>query len=286
MEKTCTKCGISKPIEDYSRTNRTLSGRVSKCKECVRIYNKQYQARANELSLTRYHRLQEPKKAQKAIDLASRLAKETKACPRCGTDKHKSEFANDKNRIDGLRVYCRVCSSSANKKYRQENPDAASASTKNWAIKNPEKVRAKSKKWALENRERKIANAKSWREMNRQYLREYWSQRRCQPEHRIAHSMSVRLYSLITDKKNTRTEDLIGYKKEELLLHLERQFLDGMSWENYGQWHVDHIVPVSAFNIRSKNDIEEIRACWALSNLRPLWASDNIRKSNNRVYLI
>jgi hypothetical protein len=52
-----------------------------------------------------------------------------------------------------------------------------------------------------------------------------------------------------------------------------------MSWENYGKWHIDHRIPIDAFNFTCPEDID-FTQCWALRNLRPLWAVDNIKKSN------
>ena len=52
-----------------------------------------------------------------------------------------------------------------------------------------------------------------------------------------------------------------------------------MNWDNYGEWHVDHIIPKSSFNFSSKHD-KEFKECWALDNLQPLWAEDNIAKSD------
>ena len=57
-----------------------------------------------------------------------------------------------------------------------------------------------------------------------------------------------------------------------------------MSWDNYGEWHVDHIKPISSFNIQEIGDNEFIE-CWSLNNLQPLWGDENIRKSNKLDYL-
>lgn len=86
-------------------------------------------------------------------------------------------------------------------------------------------------------------------------------------------------------KGGRRTADLLGYSAEELKAHLERQFLPGMSWSNYGEWHIDHIVPVASFHFTSMND-PEIRRAWSLPNLRPLWAEDNRRKHDSVLHLI
>ena len=71
----------------------------------------------------------------------------------------------------------------------------------------------------------------------------------------------------------------LPYTMEELVKHIEKLFQEGMSWLNYGQWHVDHIVPHSKFNYTSTKDKSFLK-CWSLGNLQPLWAEDNLRKSN------
>ncbi len=78
---------------------------------------------------------------------------------------------------------------------------------------------------------------------------------------------------------------LVGYSLSELQAHMERQFLKGMNWQNMGEWHIDHIVPFNAFEVTSSADAG-FRQAWALTNLRPCWAADNIRKSNKRTFLV
>jgi hypothetical protein len=72
---------------------------------------------------------------------------------------------------------------------------------------------------------------------------------------------------------------LVGYSLDRLRRHLERKFLPGMSWANMGSWHVDHIIPVSVFNFKTAEDVD-FKKCWALKNLQPLWAADNMAKKN------
>jgi 5-methylcytosine-specific restriction endonuclease McrA len=78
---------------------------------------------------------------------------------------------------------------------------------------------------------------------------------------------------------------LLGYSLPELREHLERQFVRGMSWEKIGDWHIDHILPLSSFTATSADD-PEVRRAWALTNLRPLWAKENMQKSDSRAFLI
>jgi len=98
--------------------------------------------------------------------------------------------------------------------------------------------------------------------------------------------LSVQLFHMLRGTKARRkTVDLLGYGTAELMAHVERQFLPGMTWQNIGEWHIDHIVPLASFKITGPDD-PELRRAWALSNLRPLWADDNKRKSAKREFLI
>ena len=97
-------------------------------------------------------------------------------------------------------------------------------------------------------------------------------------------STAIRL-SLTGGKRRKKWEDAVGYTVDELKSHIERQFLSGMSWDNMADWHIDHIVPKSSFVYSSAED-EDFKACWALTNLRPLWAKDNLSKSDARTHLI
>ena len=82
-----------------------------------------------------------------------------------------------------------------------------------------------------------------------------------------------------------KAEAMLGYPLAELVTHLERQFTKGMTWEAFrkGGIHIDHIVPLSSYDL---TDEREWLAAWALSNLRPLWAADNIRKRNTITHIL
>jgi len=100
--------------------------------------------------------------------------------------------------------------------------------------------------------------------------------------YRISRRMSNFLWWALKGKKNGRSwESLVGYTANDLIQHLEKQFDDKMSWDNYGSyWHIDHIKPKSLFAYISESD-EEFRKCWALTNLQPLEAKANIKKFNH-----
>ena len=120
-------------------------------------------------------------------------------------------------------------------------------------------------------------------EIIKEYHRNYHSERsKIDIDFRLANSLRARVRAAITannGSKAYRTMELVGCTIEELKDHLEQQFQPGMSWENYGDWHVDHIKPVSSFkNLGTDEDVQ--RQCFHFQNLQPLWASENLKKSN------
>ena len=107
------------------------------------------------------------------------------------------------------------------------------------------------------------------------------------PKFKVAKAISSSLLQALRHRKNgAQWEVLVGYGREQLVTHLERQFSRGMAWDNFGTvWHIDHILPVSSFTFASAHD-SEVKACWALSNLRPLWKRENLSKHARRTHLI
>jgi|2_EtaG_2_1085320.scaffolds.fasta_scaffold97017_2 hypothetical protein len=121
------------------------------------------------------------------------------------------------------------------------------------------------------------------KERIKRYNREYKQTRRKNDKvFLLQERISTQVY--ITCKKMSLKKDasfwkIIGYAPEDLFKHLERQFWLGMTWNNYGEWHIDHIQPKSSFNIKSFGD-DEFMKCWGLSNLQPLWDEDNQLKGD------
>ena len=91
------------------------------------------------------------------------------------------------------------------------------------------------------------------------------------------YSMLSKLLFRTGQKKHSRSEVLLGYGPHKLRTHLEDLFVDGMSWANYGLWHIDHITPVKWFLVHG---IEDAAVVNALANLQPLWAADNLSKGS------
>lgn len=76
-------------------------------------------------------------------------------------------------------------------------------------------------------------------------------------------------------KNGISWEMLVGYSAAQLKARLEETFAPGMFWSNYGEWHIDHIRPICLFTFNSTSD-PQFKACWALWNLRALWATSNM----------
>jgi excinuclease UvrABC ATPase subunit len=166
------------------------------------------------------------------------------------------------------------------KQYRLENKDKAKA----YRSENKQKIKERRKAYRLDNKEKIREYNKEYRKNNlekvRQEGRKMAQRRRESSKHRIHASFSSGVWKSIKDKSKSKSFDLVGYSLGDLMARLESQFKPGMSWENYGRgWHIDHVKPMSWFNFKSKHDAE-FKACWALDNLQPLWAFDNISKGN------
>lgn len=161
-----------------------------------------------------------------------------------------------------------------------------------WKPKDWQKEYARQKAWRLRTGtvyRRKSGNSE-WRKRNPSKVAEYNARsrekRRSTPRGKLDDAMSLGIRTALGGSKRRVTwQRLVGYTVDELMRHLEKQFLKGMTWENRGEWHIDHIVPRSSFKYSSPDD-EAFKQCWALSNLRPLWSVDNMRKGAKSHFLV
>ena len=164
----------------------------------------------------------------------------------------------------------------ADKKYYEGNKDKISEYYKTWREDKKEHLKEYQKKWREENRE-KLRKTKRDYERNRKAR---------DPLYKLISNFRTAIYQVLKESnvvKNEHYFDVLPYSQEELIQHLENQFTDDLTWDNYGEWHVDHIIPISSFNIQEMGD-EEFIKCWSLENLQPLWGEENIRKSNSVLF--
>jgi hypothetical protein len=162
-----------------------------------------------------------------------------------------------------------------------------SESDKRHYLKNREKRLQYFSDWQKDNRDHLNEYHQKWREKNidkhREYKRKYEKYRKdTDPIYKLINNFRTAIYQVLKEnnvQKNGHYFDILKYSPENLIEHLESKFKDNMTWDNYGEWHVDHIKPISLFRITEIGD-NEFMSCWSLENLQPLWGEENIRKSN------
>jgi hypothetical protein len=150
-----------------------------------------------------------------------------------------------------------------------------------------ERKRKNYDKWYEQNKEHRKEYLKEYREKNidkiRQTKRDYERNRKASdPLYKLITNFRTAIWTVLKESnvdKYGHYFDVLQYSPEELINHLEKQFKDEMTWENYGKWHVDHKLPIASFNIQEMGD-DEFMKCWALDNLQPMWGDENIKKSN------
>jgi hypothetical protein len=215
---------------------------------------------------------------------------ETKVCSKCKEEKKVCEFGNSKSSKDGLLYSCKKCNNKRSVNYRKNNPEKVLELTRNWTKKNPEWVYNRHKKWREKNPNKSKELTKNWLNNNPEKRKEYRKnyklrkheqrkeRRNSDPVFNLINRVRCRIWKymrLMDITKSNKTFDIVGCTPEFLKEHLETQFIDGMTWGNRSKWHIDHIIPLSS----AKTEDELYRLCH-YTNLQPLWAEDNLKKSN------
>lgn len=166
-----------------------------------------------------------------------------KVCSNCKVEKELIEFHKSVKKLFGINHICKLCSKDAVRLWRKNNI---------------EKVKEHSKKY-------KIKGYKNNRKKNDSLFK-------------LKCNISSLIYLSFKKKKqhkNSKTKEILGCSIDYFKNYLEIQFTKGMSWENAGEWHLDHIYPVSL-----AKDEEELIKLNHYTNFQPLWAKDNLQKSN------
>lgn len=175
-------------------------------------------------------------------------------CSVCKEIKPKSFFPNRSDKKNGHNSYCKDCANKLSKEYYNRIKDKRKQQFKLYYQKNREYLIKKNSKQTTKRRQNNI-------------------------QARIAANLRRRINHIIKgrNKNGSAVKDL-GCDLMQLKIYLERQFVNGMNWENYGKWHIDHIKPLSKFDLTKRMQFQE--ACH-YSNLQPLWAADNLAKRAN-----
>lgn len=219
-----------------------------------------------------------------------------KRCTICGESKALSEFHRQATRPDGLGNWCKPCKSEKKRaayladaapakrraaEYRKAHPEKAAAAKRKCYQQKREHYREKGRQKYVENREEilqywaryRAENRNAKNQRDRAYVRDRLTR---DPLFRLTYAMRNRIFQAFRDKavsQRSKTSAILGCDWETLRRHIEHRFTAGMSWDNYGAWHVDHIVPLAS----ASDEAGSVALCHYL-NLQPLWAADNIRK--------
>ena len=186
-----------------------------------------------------------------------------KRCTKCSTIKLFNLFGPQKAGYMRLKAQCRECDVEYDKQFQSKN--------------NTRSERDKTDKAKQYRKKYVTKNLDWWRKYEREYR---YNRRKDDMFFKIKGNLSGRLSDLINKRNlSTNTFELIGCNRETFLSHIEKQFTEGMTWENYGLkgWHIDHIIPLSSFDLIIESEVK--KACH-YTNLQPLWWYDNLEKGN------
>lgn len=275
----CVRCG-----ELFERKNR-LNKACLPCRPIVqREAAKEYQTKLRAEGISWNQR-----NPEYAADYSAKYQRENPE--RCAAWQARYKDRNPEKVLEYRQTRGRV----VQKEYYEKNKEYLSAQTKKWREANIETVlvknRAKNKKRYAENKEKEIARIVRYRnsEQGKAVLsasRRRWDRRKRKED--PIHAMKIRMRCRVREAvrnlgytKRSKTNEILGCGWDEFKAHIERQFTKGMGWENLDKWHLDHIIPLDG-----ADSLDDVYRLNHFTNIRPLWAEDNIRKSSKKIYLI
>lgn len=179
------------------------------------------------------------------------LNNKMKNCNRCKISQEDTNFYKDKTRLDGLEYICKSCAQKKQQKYKSNNYEILQKKALNYSRRPDIKIKSR-----LRKKERLKTDI----------------------SYRMSENIRRRINLALHGKnKSKSTLDMLGCSIDFLKQYMSNKFDKNMSWDNYGLygWHIDHIIPLSS----AKNK-EELEKLCHYSNLQPLWAKDNLQKSN------
>ena len=303
--KKCTKCNEEKPLTEFG--NKGAGRKRADCKACFRVVKDKWkernperhsisrsayleknkeataikrkireaESRAEKVEQTRLRReaakqereelnrikIAQQIEAREARILSIKLAKQNKEaatdmeCRTCCDVKPVSEFYNQ---FTGVKcTECKPCHNARMKRLRSADPGYKGRTKlyrKEWCKRSKSLISRYTKLWKA-----RIKGTPQGARL------------------RMKNNLRSRMSELLKTKDVSSKSEMFGCTGVFLQRHIEAQFTKGMTWANYGQWHVDHIIPCAAFD---HSNPDQVRQCWNWQNLRPLWAADNLAKSD------
>ena len=243
--KKCTDCGEIKPITEFYKRKESKDGHQSICKECSKRYNQKWN-RDNKERKKKYN-------AQWNRD----------------NPEYQAQWREDNK--EHIKEY--------QAQWKQDNPEYKKEYKAQYYQNNKEHIKEYMVQWNRDNKEHKKEYNAQWNRDNPEYKKEYQKEKyHSDPLYRMKQNLRNRINSAFKSKgwsKDSSTQKMLGCDWETLKIHMESKFKDGMSWDNIGEWHIDHIIPLDC-----AIDEEEIKKLCHYTNLQPLWGPENQSKSN------
>jgi len=252
--KVCTKCKVEKLEIEFSKNKSRKDGHNVWCKYCYNEYNKNNKNKKCKKEYQKKYQLDNKDRLKQNRIKNKEIQKEYK----------KQYYIENKEEIS---IY--------NKQYNIDNKEYKKQQDKQYRLDNKEKIKEQQKQWYLDNPEHRkkyyVDNKEkaNIRQKNRKLI---------DPLYKLRCNISTLIYMSVTKQgysKKSKTYEILGCSFEEFKTHLENKFTEGMTWENHGEWELDHIFPVSR-----AIDEEHLIILNHYTNFQPLWKEDNRKKSN------
>lgn len=249
--KQCSKCGDTKELSCFSKDPSKSDGLYSSCKTCKSVGSrKNYEDR-------------------KLRTAAIKSLPENKTCTRCRAIFPSAMFNKGTSSADGLTNWCKTCIFEYSSHYRKANREKVLEKSRAYEEANKDKISKRKSVYYIKNRERILERNAAW-EIEAKKTKPLFSLRK------VLRNRTAEAFHRGGFSKTSKTADMLGCDWDFFLRHLESQFHEGMSWDNRGEWHMDHIIPLSS----AKTEDELIALCH-YTNIQPLWAADNLKKGAN-----
>lgn len=251
--KVCSKCKEEKKVCEFFKDGQKKDGLHSSCKVCVnnrvKIYKEQNPEKDKESKQKHYL-----KNKEKYSNLRQKWKKEN------------PEYISNYSKLYYIKNRELLIERSRN--YYETNKDNILEKSKEYVKNNFDKTSDYQKKYREDNKE-KLQNYKYYYSKNRRETDILFNLKN-NVRHRVSEFLKVK-----NIRKKNKTFEIVGCSPQFLKEYLEKQFVNGMTWENRNEWHIDHITPLSS----AKTEEELYKLCH-YTNLQPLWAEENLKKGN------
>jgi hypothetical protein len=193
-----------------------------------------------------------------------------KVCNKCKEEKQFEFFPKDVKGKNGLCSICKTCTYKRQKEWVSKNKDKVNLKAQRYRLKNPDKIKTEReknkeyyKKWRKDNLKNRCIYEKLLRDNNKLY------KFKCSTR-----SLIGKYFKKRNQIKPQKTESILGCSIEFFKIYISKQFTKGMTFDNHGEWHLDHIIPMAT--AKTQEDVIRLNH---YTNFQPLWAEENLKKS-------